>query len=98
MFGLKEKDISIINSIFSKYTEITKVIIFGSRVKGTYTDRSDIDIVILDEIDNIIFSNIINDFDESDLIYKVDLKCISDISNEALLDHIHRLGKVIYQK
>ncbi|MCE2742234.1 MAG: nucleotidyltransferase domain-containing protein [Fluviicola sp.] len=97
MFGLSENEIEIIRSIFSKYSQVSRVEIFGSRVKNTFNERSDIDLVIKNEIDETIISQILNDFDESDLIYKVDLKSIASIKNVDLLDHIERLGKVVYE-
>ncbi|MBI1837527.1 MAG: nucleotidyltransferase domain-containing protein [Flavobacteriia bacterium] len=96
MFGLTENETAIIQSIFSNYPQVSKVEIFGSRVKNTFNERSDIDLVIINKIDETIIPQILNDFDESDLIYKVDLKSINSIKNLELLDHIERLGKVIY--
>jgi predicted nucleotidyltransferase len=76
---------------------VLKVEIFGSRVKNTFNERSDIDLIIMNKVDETIISQILNDFDESDLIYKVDLKSIASIKNEDLLDHIERLGEVVYE-
>lgn len=36
---------------FSKEYNIQKVVLFGSRVRGTHTDRSDIDIAVLKTAD-----------------------------------------------
>jgi predicted nucleotidyltransferase len=97
MFGLSENEVEIIRSIFKKYPQISKVEIFGSRVKNTFHERSDIDLVIMNKVDETLVSQILSDFDESDLIYKVDLKSLASIKNEDLLDHIERLGVVVYE-
>ncbi len=49
-FGLSEEAQRILYGIFSGYGEVRKVIVYGSRVKGTYSERSDLDLVISDSI------------------------------------------------
>ena len=44
---LKEEDIERINSIFKKYKEVDKVLIYGSRAKGNFHKGSDIDLVLI---------------------------------------------------
>ena len=46
-FGLKESDIELIKKVFSNYPEVEKVILYGSRAKGTYKPASDIDLTLL---------------------------------------------------
>jgi predicted nucleotidyltransferase len=45
-FGLEENDINIICSYLSKYPEIEKATIFGSRAKGNFKKGSDVDIAL----------------------------------------------------
>ena len=47
MYGLKEKHIKAINSVFSKYPQIEKAILYGSRAKGNYRNGSDIDLTLV---------------------------------------------------
>lgn len=49
MFGLKEKDIKQLNYCFSKFEEIEKSIVFGSRAMGNYKNGSDVDIALIGE-------------------------------------------------
>ncbi len=52
MYGLKEKHIKAINSVFSKYPQIEKTILYGSRAKGNYRNGSDIDLTLVgDDLD-----------------------------------------------
>ncbi|MCK0202958.1 nucleotidyltransferase domain-containing protein, partial [Ornithobacterium rhinotracheale] len=46
MYGLKEKHIDTIQSIFGKYPEIDEAILYGSRAKGNYQNGSDIDLTL----------------------------------------------------
>ena len=83
--------------IFAKYAEISTVKIYGSRAKGNYKDQSDIDLVILDkDVSRFIVSKILLDFDDSDVPYLIDLQCYDTIKNQALKEHIDRVGVVIY--
>ena len=48
-FGLSETVIKELQDIFRKHTNIKKVLIFGSRSKGTYRTGSDIDLAVVGE-------------------------------------------------
>lgn len=98
-FGLKQNQINAINSIFKEYNAIERVIIYGSRAKGTYKPGSDIDLVI--EGNDLTFSELMsveNKLDDLLLPYKIDLSKKTSISSEELLKHIQRVGKVFYEK
>ena len=98
-FGLKQNQINAINSIFKEYNAIERVIIYGSRAKGTYKPGSDIDLVV--EGNDLTFSELMsveNKLDDLLLPYKIDLSKKTGISSEELLKHIQRVGKVFYEK
>ena len=48
-FGLKSETIAEINQIFSTYSEISKVVLYGSRAKGNYKNGSDIDLTLISD-------------------------------------------------
>ena len=45
-FGLLPEDIQNMKYMFASFSKIKQVVLFGSRVKGTYKEGSDIDIAI----------------------------------------------------
>ncbi|WP_439487848.1 nucleotidyltransferase domain-containing protein [Algoriphagus sp.] len=98
-FGLTNKAQKIIIDIFKKYPEVGHLLIYGSRAKGTHSNRSDLDLVISDrEIDRFTMGKLLSDINESDFPYTIDLQILDRIQNKNLLDHIHRMGKSFYRK
>ncbi|HON13879.1 MAG TPA: nucleotidyltransferase domain-containing protein [Treponema sp.] len=99
-FGLKLNEEMILKEILNAHLRTGKVIVYGSRAKGTNTARSDIDLVIKDSIDlnqNTI-AEIKDSIDESDFPYLVDIQYYEQILNPDLVDHIDRVGKVFFEK
>ncbi len=98
-FGLNENNIKLITSVFQKYPTINEVVIYGSRAKGNYTERSDIDLVVKNSpIDRHIISKILMDLNDSDLPYLLDIQSFEAIKNQQLLEHINRVGQLLYKK
>jgi predicted nucleotidyltransferase len=89
-------DLSIIEKIKSSLkneTNIKKLILFGSRAKGTAKNGSDIDLALVG--DGISFSDLCAigaRLEEFDLPYKVDLVLYNFITNQELKEHIDRVG------
>lgn len=97
-YGLNERDLEIISSIFSTQSNVKNALIFGSRATNNYKMSSDIDIAIKPKNSDFTLQEIANlksQFDESDLMYCVDLVDYTS-ANEALKSHIDTQGKVIY--
>jgi type I restriction enzyme S subunit len=98
LYGLKNRHIKKINSVFSKYPVIDKVMLYGSRAKGNYRNGSDIDLTIISKhLDLSILFKIETQLDDLMLPYKIDLSIFSKIENQDLIDHINRVGKVFYE-
>ena len=98
-FGLKEKDIALINAIFAQYPNIEEVVLYGSRAKGNYKTGSDIDMTIVEnDLTMTDFLKISNDIDDILLPYKIDLSQKRKISNPELIEHINRVGQLFYLK
>jgi predicted nucleotidyltransferase len=98
-FGLKTEDIQKINTIFEQYGEIYTVILYGSRAKGNFKNGSDIDLTIIEN--NLDFKQLIaieNKIDDLLLPYKIDLSQKKHITNNELLEHIERIGKIFYNR
>lgn len=99
MYGLEEKEIQQINSLFARYPEVNKAILFGSRAKGNYNSGSDIDLAL--QGDNLTLSllfEIENALDDLLLPYKMDITIYNKIENPDLIDHINRVGINFYEK
>ncbi len=93
-FGLTPAEKQFLIDTFSKYEEVKEVLIYGSRAKDTYHERSDVDLVINSSFtDRFIISKIKSEIDESNFPYLIDLTSINRIKNPDLLAHIQRVGK-----
>ena len=98
-FGLSNSTKDILIDIFKKYPQIAHVLVYGSRAKGNYTNRSDLDLVIDDhEIDRYTLGKLLTELNESDFPHTIDLQSLDQIQNEKLIDHIRRVGKTFYKK
>lgn len=97
--GLDNSDIQKIQSVFKLYQEVEKAILYGSRAKGNFKPASDIDLTLVGSSLNLtIQQKIENDLDDLLLPYKIDLSIQHTISNKELLEHIERIGVVLFQK
>lgn len=96
MFGLKENDVESIQNVFSKFEDVEKVVLYGSRAKGNYRPASDIDLTIFGHLDLNTLHKIEWEIDDLLLPYKIDLSLHHQISNPYLLEHIDRIGVDFY--
>lgn len=98
-FGLSDETIKKINSVFTKYSELEEVIVYGSRAKGNYREGSDIDITLIgNELTEQIRSKISIDIDDLNTPYLFDISIFHTLNSPDLVDHINRVGKVFYKK
>jgi predicted nucleotidyltransferase len=97
--GIADSDIQNIIEIIRKNNRIEKVILFGSRAKGSYHNGSDIDLALsgFELCTNDIIDLAIN-MEELNLPYKFDFVIIERIKEQALLEHIQRIGITLYEK
>ena len=98
-FGLSKAVVLAIQGVFVSHPEVEEVILYGSRAKGNYKVGSDIDLTMKGEaVDFALLSTVSYELYELPIPYSVDLSIFSNISNEALVEHIERAGKVFYTK
>ena len=99
-FGLRPDDVEYIISSLSKFSEIEKASVFGSRAKGNNKPGSDVDIAIYG--DKVTFDTVSRLHaileEESPMPYYFDIVDFFHITHESLKDHIDRVGKIIYTK
>ena len=93
-FGLSKEDITKIKEVIAKFSEIERVIIYGSRAKGNYKPSSDIDLTLVGEKLTLTkLQELENEIDDLLLPYKFDVSIFHQISNPDLIAHIERVGK-----
>ncbi|RLA76511.1 MAG: nucleotidyltransferase domain-containing protein [Epsilonproteobacteria bacterium] len=98
-YGLSDASIEKIYHVFSKYENIDKVILYGSRAKGNFREGSDIDLTMFGEEINIkLLHKIELELDDLLLPYTIDLSIYSMLKNDELKEHIERVGIVFYKK
>lgn len=96
-FGLSDRVIADLQSVFRKYANISEVIVFGSRAKGTYRDGSDIDLALVG--DGITLNQrcaILADIEDMGILYGVDLVDYNKKKSTPLGEHIKRVGVPLF--
>jgi predicted nucleotidyltransferase len=75
MIDIKSEHFEIVLNILKKYLKDCQIIIFGSRVTGNSNKFSDLDIVIdcNEKIKMSVLFNLEEEFQESDLPFRVDI-------------------------
>ena len=88
---------NILKNIIDLCTQFSadRVILFGSRSKGTNTDRSDIDIAVRG-VKNIW--ELQEKLEEIPTLYKIDLVDLDTCKNQLLMEDIEQYGREIYKK
>ena len=97
-FGLSDTVIKELQEVFSRHSNIERVLIFGSRSKGNYRAGSDIDLAVLgQDLDYEQLQTILCEIDDLDLLYSVDLLDYNAKAGTPIGDHIDRVGQVFYE-
>jgi uncharacterized protein len=99
-FGLTDADFKNMVDVLAQHPEIKKVVLFGSRAKGTQRPGSDIDLAVSFG-PTVSFGQWLDlqiEMDELDLPQHIDLVDMGTIDNAELLAHIQRVGKVVFER
>ena len=97
-FGLPQKTIAQLKSVFKKYPEITQVKVYGSRATNYYRRGSDIDLAFFSESEKDLSSNLSWELDDLPSPYLFDLVNYSTLNDSPLKEEIDKYGKVLYKK
>lgn len=98
-YGLSDSTIDKINAVFASFPEVNKVILYGSRAKGSYKPGSDIDLSMFGEgLTSILCGTITDKLDELLLPYTIDLSVFAELKHPELEAHITRVGMVFYEQ
>ena len=84
MISITDEEMNIILDIIKKYAGDCKVLVFGSRLKGTNKPFSDLDLAFIsnEKLGLKKFSKLKLKFEESDLPYRVDIIDYNRVSKE----------------
>ena len=92
--GIKEKVLIEIKELAEKYN-IEKVILFGSRARGDYRERSDIDLAVTGgQVD--LFALAVDE--ETSTLLKYDIVNLDGRVQKELLESIKTEGILLYEK
>jgi len=98
-YGLSKEVIEKIRGVYTRFPEIEKVVLYGSRAKGNYKAGSDIDLTLYGTaLTPALRANIAEALDDLLLPYTIDLSLFDELENPDLRKHIERVGKVFYEK
>lgn len=93
---LTDRELDMVRSIFRQHPEVTSATLFGSRAKGTHTERSDVDLVITGDVAPLRAEAITAEMEELPLPYRFEVQSLDHIRHSPLLEHIKRVGICIY--
>lgn len=82
---LAQDELMLVQQILKKLVPNYAVYAFGSRAKGdACKPYSDLDLVVMSDkpLDLAVMAELIDDFDESDLVFKVDISDWASLSDE----------------
>ncbi len=99
-YGLNDTTIEQIRVVLSRYREVERAVLYGSRARGTAKIGSDIDLTLIggDDLDLSILGKIFDDLDDLLLPYTFDLSLFSLISDPDMRAEIQRTGAVFYER
>ncbi|MDA7088510.1 nucleotidyltransferase domain-containing protein [Pseudomonas sp. SA3-5] len=98
-FGLPTPAVEKLRRVFQGWPQIQRVLLYGSRAKGSYRPGSDIDLVI--EGEELTLTQLLaieNQIDDLLLPWMVDISLKHKIDNSSLLEHIERVGVPFYER
>ena len=99
-YGLLDRDLVHILESVRAFPEISQLVLFGSRAKGNYKTGSDVDLAIKGAsvtYDTAVkLADVLNE--EKPLPYFFDVIHYEGITEQRLVEHIDRIGVVLYSK
>jgi len=94
--GLQPSELELVRSVLRLHPEVHRATLFGSRAMGTHHSRSDVDLALSGELGFLGAEAIAAELEELPLPYRFDVQALEQISFAPLLEHIERVGVVIY--
>ncbi|MDR1759420.1 MAG: nucleotidyltransferase domain-containing protein [Fibrobacter sp.] len=98
-YGLTDIELAKLRDVFAQYADIEKVVLYGSRTKGTFKPFSDVDITLMgDRLIHSQLNQLSLDIDDLLLPYQFDISIFHTLTNSDLINHIRRAGVMIYER
>lgn len=98
-YGFTDSERKCMDAIFASFPHIERVMLFGSRAKGTYRPFSDVDITLFGrELTPDDYYGLCNKLEDSDLPFFYDVSIFDNLTNKEFINHIRRVGKFIYSR
>lgn len=97
-YGLPEDTVNQINRVLTRFPEVSRAVLYGSRAKGNHKPGSDIDLTLFGDISWELCASIADALDDLLLPYSIDLSVFALLNHPELEAHIQRVGLVFYEK
>jgi|UniRef100_UPI004047E902 predicted nucleotidyltransferase len=96
--GLNTQTTLKIFSVFKRFPQVEKAILYGSRAMGTHKPGSDIDISLIGkDLTQELVWKILDALDDTLLPHVFDLSLFETLDNLELKEHILRVGIIFYE-
>src|SRR5688572_2291287 len=95
---LRAPELAMIQGVLQRHPGVSTAVIFGSRAKGIHTARSDVDLIVTGEISPLRAEAMAAELEELPLPYRFEVQSLAHIHYQPLLEHIERVGILIYAK
>ncbi len=97
IFGISPEILAAIRQVMAEYGEIQRVLVFGSRAKGTFRAGSDIDLAVFaPHMNSSQFTQLWLDLNDLPLVFKLDVLHWDVLANPHLKDKIVQEGRMLY--
>jgi uncharacterized protein len=96
-FGLKPRVINELYRVFEGIENLDHVIIYGSRARGDFKPRSDIDLAITSESKEIK-TEILWAIEEADILLHVDVVNLKYVESQKFLDNVKEQGIIFWER
>jgi len=94
---LRERDLKVLQNIFSRFPTIQQVLLFGSRATDAARRTSDIDLAIIaPDMSPADWADLCEQVEESPIIYQIDMVRFDTLPQEPLKERIIQEGVPIY--
>ena len=97
MYGLTQEELLQLKSFLDNQPKIKQAVLYGSRAKGTNKPFSDVDIALMgEELSQKDVKELLSIIHDTNFPYQVDIVLFHTLKNQDLIEHIQRVGVVIY--